>query len=93
MVVNEYRRYADFLESILDQQTAGNIDFRTLRPSIPEGLMGNVSVEPQDGFILEIEHDESSETDDPIRLPAKGLTVNDSGQVGCVMIAHVFFSA
>ena len=75
----------------MDQQTSGNIDFRALRPSIPDGLMGGVSIEPQDAeFNLDLEEDEASESDDPIsqiRL-FKGLTVSDSGQVDCVVIAH-----
>jgi len=74
----------------LDQQTSGNIDFRALRPSIPDGLMGTVSIEPQDAeFILDLEEDEASESDDPIRL-FKGLTVSGSCQVDCVVIAHCF---
>lgn len=79
-VLNEFRRYADYLESLLDQQTIGNTNFRALRPSVPNGLMGNISLEPQDAeFTLEIEHYETSESEDPtlqIRLPARGLTVN-----------------
>jgi hypothetical protein len=87
-VLNEYRRYADYLESVLDQQPIGNIDFRASRPSIPEGL---TSIEPQDEFAMDMEEDEASESDDPLlNRRFKGLTVNDSGQADSVVIAHVF---
>lgn len=77
-VLNEYRRYADYLESLLDQKSSGDFDFRSLRPSIPDGLMGTIPIESRHAeFTLEIEQDESSDSDDPTlsRLAAKGLTV------------------
>jgi hypothetical protein len=83
-VVNEYRKYTDYLESLLDQQSTGNIDFRALRPAIPDELMGNTSFDAQDAdFALDLEQDDASDSDDAAlhtRL-FKGLTVDEGGHI------------
>jgi len=93
-VLTEYRKYSEYLESLLDRHPGG-VDFRTSRPSIPDGLMSS-SIELDDAdFAMEREEDEglSEASDDPtkiIRYPTTGLTVCLSHLIPMANMSHSY---
>ncbi|KAF9531094.1 fungal-specific transcription factor domain-containing protein [Crepidotus variabilis] len=86
----EYRRYADYLESLLDQSLPNHphqqIDFRAARPADVEGLMGTSFDDDNTEFDFVLGEDDYSQGTegqvDPTKelgLPTQSLKLEDGG--------------